>query len=107
MRVQDAADIHVIRIHGRVHSDHGALDGWQLAFEQGSVQTDPHHGGWGVVPERRATGEVHLVRPGNTQAHVPMPVRGDRSAGDDTLGDIDNLVDQILVHDTSLATLWA
>jgi hypothetical protein len=36
-----------------------------------------------------------------------MPVRGDRSAGDDTLGDIDNLVDQILVHDTSLATLWA
>src|ERR1700685_1880308 len=41
MRVQDAADVGVVLVHGRVHGHHGALDGREVTFEQGYVQPDP------------------------------------------------------------------
>jgi hypothetical protein len=54
MGVQHTANVRVVLVHGRVHRDHGALDGRQVTLERRPVQTDPHHGGWCVASERRA-----------------------------------------------------
>ena len=37
MRVKDAADVEVVRVHRRVHGDHGTLDGRQITLQEGSV----------------------------------------------------------------------
>ena len=42
--MHDAADIGVIGVHGRMHGDHGALNGRQVALEQGPVQPHAHDG---------------------------------------------------------------
>ena len=97
--VQDAANLRMVGVHGRVHGDHRALDRRQFTFQQRSIQPDPDHRSGRVVTQRRACREVHLRRSGDAQADVPVPVRRDRPAGHDPLGGIDDVVDQVLVHD--------
>jgi hypothetical protein len=53
-----------------------------------------------MVSKRRARGEIHLIRAWDPEAHVSMPVGGDRSAGYNPLRDINHLLNQVLVHDT-------
>ncbi len=97
--MQDAADLRVVGVHGRVHGDHGALDGRQLTFQQCSVQPDPYHRSGRVVTQRGARGEVHLGCSGDAQADVSVPVGRDRPAGHDPLGGVYDVVDRALVHD--------
>jgi hypothetical protein len=33
--MQDTADLGIVGVHCRMHSDHGALDGWQIDLPQG------------------------------------------------------------------------
>ena len=60
-----------------------------------------------MVSKRRARGEIHLIRAWDPEAHVSMPVGGDRSAGYNPLRDINHLLNQVLVHDTPPRALAA
>ncbi len=98
MGVHHTADVWVVGVHGCVHGDHGALDRRQVTFQERPVQSYPHDCGDRMIAQGRARGEVHLLGPGHPHADVAVSVRGDGPAGNHTLGNVNNLTGQVLVH---------
>ena len=73
--MQDICRLRMIGVQSRVHGDDRPKDGRQSPSSDVPAQAGVHDNRDGVVPRRGTRGGIHLLRPGNPETDVAMPVR--------------------------------